>query len=254
VKREHLDVILNNVAELKSLFLLGQRTIPFLEDIFTFVQGMIPLMDELKSSVELSPDKLPMASRQLDNVTHATEVASTEILDLVENIDANIESLTTELLQTIRVAAHTGLIVRLSDALVQSIDEGTPAPENVRKLRAVIREHYDLTHQTLPTIPLEEVLTSIRSDCTNIMMALQVQDITSQQIAAVNRIMQSIDEGFDRLLDDFHGPTPAVKNDAYRHLHLSAAFDQSAEYTGGKERQQKVDPLIGKMRSVGAPD
>ena len=55
----------------------------------------------------------------------------------------------------------------------------------------------------MPADEAVQELESIQADCTNIMIALQVQDITAQQIAAVNKLMQSVDEGLNRLLKHF---------------------------------------------------
>jgi len=120
-----LKLLLRNVEELKTMLVFTQRTIPFLEDVIAFVRDIVPMVEELKSSVVSSTEKLPRASSQLDKVSVATEMATTEILNIVEGMMARLD----------RIRKDTG-------------------------------GHPDLE--------------SIRTDCTNIMIALQVQDITAQ--------------------------------------------------------------------------
>ena len=95
----------------------------------TFVRDIVPMMEDLRSSVEATAEKLPKASSQLDKVSTATEMATTEILNIVEGMMAKVDR---------------------------------------------IRSETDGDHTRLE---------SIQDDCTNIMIALQVQDITAQQIA-----------------------------------------------------------------------
>lgn len=190
---DDLKLLLRKVEELKALLVFTERTIPFLEDVIAFVRDIVPMVEELKSSVEASTDKLPRASTQLDKVSTATEMATTEILNIVEGMMAKVDRLRTE----------TG---------------GHP------------------------------MLESIQGDCTNIMIALQVQDITAQQIAAVNKLMQSVDEGLTRLLRHFTDVATESGGEKYQAEHLNIVFDSSAEYAGGAERQRMADAVVESVR------
>ena len=92
------------------------------------------------------------------------------------------------------------------------------------------------------------MLESIQGDCTNIMIALQVQDITAQQIAAVNKLMQSVDEGLTRLLRHFTDVATESEGVKYQAEHLNIVFDSSAEYAGGAERQRMADAVVESVR------
>ncbi len=190
---EDLKLLLRKVEELKALLVFTERTIPFLEDVIAFVRDIVPMVEELKSSVESTTEKLPKASSQLDKVSTATEMATTEILNIVEGMMAKVDRLRTE------TGAH-------------------------------------------PT------LEGIQEDCSNIMIALQVQDITAQQIAAVNTLMQSVDSGLTRLLRHFTDVTTESTDQRYRTDRLNIVFDSSAEYTGGAERQRMADAVVESVR------
>jgi chemotaxis regulatin CheY-phosphate phosphatase CheZ len=190
---EDLKLLLRKVEELKALTVFTERTIPFLEDVIAFVRDIVPMVEELKSSVESTTEKLPRASSQLDKVSSATEMATTEILNIVE-----------------------GMMTKLDQA---RRDSGGHA-----------------------------ILESIQEDCTNIMIALQVQDITAQQIAAVNKLMQSVDEGLNRLLRHFTGVATEHQQERYLTERLDIVFDSTAEYTGGAARQRMADAVVESAR------
>jgi len=80
------------------------------------------------------------------------------------------------------------------------------------------------------------------------MIALQVQDITAQQIAAVNRLMQSVDEGFMRLMNHFSQVPRSTDPNRFNHERLDITFDAAAEYVGVEDRQKAADALVETVR------
>jgi chemotaxis regulatin CheY-phosphate phosphatase CheZ len=190
---DDLKLLLRKVEELKALLVFTERTIPFLEDVITFVRDIVPMMEDLRSSVEATAEKLPKASSQLDKVSTATEMATTEILNIVEGMMAKVD----------QIRSDTG-------------------GDHTR-------------------------LESIQGDCTNIMIALQVQDITAQQIAAVNRLMQSVDEGLSKLMRHFTDVGTERADAGYRSERLDIVFDSTAEYGGAAERQRVADAVVASV-------
>jgi chemotaxis regulatin CheY-phosphate phosphatase CheZ len=190
---DDLKLLLRKVEELKALLVFTERTIPFLEDVIAFVSDIVPMMEDLRSSVEATAEKLPKASSQLDKVSTATEMATTEILNIVEGMMAKVD----------RIRSESG-----GD------------------------------HTTLG---------SIQDDCTNIMIALQVQDITAQQIAAVNKLMQSVDQGLSRLMRHFTDVATERTDARYKTERLDIVFDSTAEYDGAAERQRVADAVVASV-------
>lgn len=241
MKPEDLNIIVRKVEELRALMVFTQRTIPFLEDVFAFVKDIVPLLEVLKTSVETTSDKLPRASKQLDKVTTATEMASTEILNIVEGMFGTVDRMRAELER--RTAAAASL--RKGVERLSALAAGSRATAGVEAVHAEVLASLDAL---APPAEAAAQLDSIQAECTNIMIALQVQDITAQQIAAVNKLMQSVDEGLNRLLKHFSKSTAEHDETRYRHRRLDIVFDVSAEYDGSGDRQRAADAVMEEAR------
>ncbi|HCV42261.1 MAG TPA: hypothetical protein DGH68_02165 [Bacteroidetes bacterium] len=242
MKREELDTLQKKVDELRAVLLFGKRALPFLEDIFEFVQQIIPVVEELKESVDATSDKLPRASKQLDKVTHATELASTEILNTLETMFGKLEGMSARYQEQQARTNRVAETIQSVSAAVDGLGENGATPEQLVRLRDVWRNH--CASLWSPEDGLPETVQGLQNDCTNIMIALQVQDITAQQIAAVNRLMQSVDEGLNKLMQHF-SEVPSNGNPGdYNHAHLDIQFDVAAEYVGVEDRQKAADALI----------
>ena len=113
--------ILDKINELRALFIFGQRVIPFLEELFYFVNDMAPILEEINSSIYESTRRIPRASSQLSKVTEETEVATKEILDnldgvlgKLDKIDANFHNAVADLTNLQALDDEMSTIVRRS--------------------------------------------------------------------------------------------------------------------------------------------
>jgi|WetSurMetagenome_2_1015567.scaffolds.fasta_scaffold62894_4 chemotaxis regulatin CheY-phosphate phosphatase CheZ len=210
MRQGDFKILLKHIEELKALFIFSKRTVPFIEDIIYFIQEIVPVLQELASSIEVTSEKLPKASKQLSKVTHATEMASTEILNILEHSFVKIQHLQEEVQR-----------------------DGTMMPGLSEKMNSTLE--------------------GIKTDNMNIMMALQVQDITSQQIASVNRLMQAVDEGLARLMKHFSDVTVGAKDDKYTQPNLDIPFDEYAEYDVSHRRQEIADEVIAQTGKAHGP-
>lgn len=242
MKREELDTLQKKVDELRAVLLFGRRALPFLEDIFDFVQQIIPVVEELKQSVDATSEKLPRASRQLDKVTHATELASTEILNTLEAMFGKLEGMSARYREQQLRASRVAETIQRVNSEVDGFEAHGVSIERLGALRDAWRNH--CASLWSPEDGFPETLQGLQSDCTNIMIALQVQDITAQQIAAVNRLMQSVDEGLNKLMKHFSEVPSNTNLNNYNHAHLDIQFDVAAEYVGVEDRQKAADALI----------
>jgi chemotaxis regulatin CheY-phosphate phosphatase CheZ len=173
--------------------------------------GIIPLLDRIKVSIEESSGAIPKASTQLSSVTQATESATVEILNTLDRMAGRID------------AGEVGI-----GALRSGIDGGSPLQEQV----AII----------------ERVLAETRQDSMSIAMALQVQDITSQQIAGVTAMIEAVRA---QLLDI----AGQLDREQERTTSLpppqpSGHFDSNAQYSLTGERQQNADEIIQQWQKV----
>ena len=118
--------------------------------------GIIPLLDRIKISIEESSGAIPKASTQLSSVTQATESATVEILNTLDRMAGRIDAAEAGL-----DCSRTGIWIRI---------------HRCRRRSGSSRRS----------------LAETRQDSMAIAMALQVQDITSQQIAGVTQMIEAV--------------------------------------------------------------
>lgn len=262
MKDTEIDALLKKSEELKALFVLGQRVIPFLEEIFLFFKDIKPLLDEINNSIHENLKKMPNASKQLSKITQATELATTEIMDIVDGIvyksdviSANMKRLA----QIERSPKGNPMVIFeiIQKALVEKKDFSEALPQieeafDIMKDKPeddADKENKEIVTQT------DELIESIKTDSSSIMMSLQVQDITSQQIAAVNHLLETIKEKLSEILSKFSkSDITGLVKDAVEDtektnvskLHRDIAFDPEAveSYAGRETRQSEVDKLL----------
>lgn len=222
MKDSDINEILTKADELRSLFVLGQRVIPFLEEIFKFMQEIAPVLNDINTSIQDNLKQMPKASQQLSKVTQATEMATTEIMDLLD-----------------------GLVYK-SNIISSNLTEASKSSnDDANKLNA----------------KSEDILESIRNDSMQMMMALQVQDITSQQLAAVNHLLQTVQDRLGIILGKFKKSdlgtlfeSPSSGHDSSSNIsemHRTIAFDAEAieALDPTKERQTDVDQIKSDFES-----
>lgn len=100
----------------------------------------------------------------------------------------------------------------------------------------------------------DNLINSITEDATNIMMALQVQDITAQQINAVNSLLTTIQNRLLAILAQYNlkdikeiiRPDGEIDTENIEKLHAKVAFDPDAvnAYLEKDSRQNIVDNII----------
>lgn len=239
MRKEELEEIVKRADQVAQALGGQPETREFVSHVLGFVKHILPMVGELQASIALTSEKLPTASRQLDKVTEANFLASTEILDTVDRILNQVVGLQ----QWVDAQLGDANVPRL-DALVRKITGGQTDAGTVAELEEAWRAF--LGGRATPGSVEEQSARcqQIQSDCTNIMIALQVQDITAQQIAGVNKLMQSVDDGLHDLLHQIHGDERDGRNNEYSHHHLDIVHDATAEYTGGAERQEMADRLM----------
>jgi chemotaxis regulatin CheY-phosphate phosphatase CheZ len=244
MRAEELRVVLAGATEAVDALNSDPSARRFFRDLLTFVRDIAPLMAELQRSIELTTEKLPTASRQLDKVTAANEMASTEILDIVERIVNGVEGLQ----QWFRARrSHQADVTAMASAL-HVVARRCPGNPEVLGLVAA----WERLHTSLDPLADEaaqrRLLEMIKADCTSIMIALQVQDITAQQIAGVNRLMQSMDEGLNARLRSVRGEEGGITETKEERRQGVFAFDPSAEYDTSSTRQETADFIVDSVK------
>jgi chemotaxis regulatin CheY-phosphate phosphatase CheZ len=257
MKDMDISLLLKKAEELRALFVLGQRVIPFLEEIFLFVNDIKPLLDEINRSIQENLKKMPNASKQLSKVTEATEMATTEIMDIVDGLFYKSDIISSNLNKLSEINNSTkGNPLKIIELISKAIDSNSPAQELITQLSDEIKT-YKKSHDTEfsdTVFATNDMLQSIKDDSNSIMMALQVQDITSQQIAAVNHLLQTVQGKLSQIMEKFQNSeiSDLVQQSSHEEqtniteLHRTIAFDPEAvdSITNKDTRQGDVDDLI----------
>ena len=186
------------------------------ESVVIALHKVIDLLDRIKGAIEESSNKIPKAAVQLSTVTQATEMATVEILNVLDTMSHKIETVENA------VGQMSYGSVNGQAALAQSV---------------------------------QETLAEVRQDTMNITMALQVQDITAQKIAAANHLIESVRLELMHELSYFEGtelrdrlviPTVALPAMA-----TGVAFDKNASYLKSSETQERIDNVVRQFREQG---
>jgi len=122
------------------------------ESVITALQKVITLLDRIKNAIEESSSKIPNASVQLNTVTQATELATVEILDVLDVMGTKIHIL------------ENGM---------KEFDQAGISEKQVLMLTGI-----------------KQTLAELKENTSNITVALQVQDITAQKIGAANHLIE----------------------------------------------------------------
>lgn len=237
-----MSQLFDKLNDVKVLFQYGQKVVPVLQSLVDFMQETVPLLENINHSIADSTAKIPKASDQINNVTNATELATTEILDLVDAISNNVFKIESKL-QAINEAEakKAEIIEKLKTLLSGNSDAGK------------LLEEYSALESTKKNI--EEITTmfpKIKDDSYNITLSLQVQDITSQQLAAVDHLIDSVQEKLASLIQDiddtqieeFNSAAAASSSGSGIQAPQGATFDPNASYNKNDNRQDMVDAVI----------
>jgi len=199
-----------------------EREAGAVESVVNALHKVIDLLDRIKTAIEESSNKIPKASVQLNTVTEATEVATVEILNVLDTMSQKVSDAEDQM------PALTKLLPS---------DEG-------RRLAAIIAQ----------------TLADVKQDTTNITMALQVQDITSQKIAAANHLIESVRIELMRELNYFeHAEVESLEREALIRAagvkaSTSAPFDKNASYEKSSEHQDRINQLMKDWKEKQAAD
>lgn len=188
------------------------------ESVVIALHKVIDLLDRIKGAIEESSNKIPKAAVQLSTVTQATEMATVEILNVLDLMSHKIETV---------------------ESAVGRMSYGS------------VNGQADLAKS------VQETLAEVRQDTMNITMALQVQDITAQKIAAANHLIESVRLELMHELSYFEGSelrerllVPPV---APQTSPAAVAFDKNASYLKSTETQERIDSVVRQWREQSHP-
>lgn len=210
------------------------------------LKSLMPVLDEIKNAVEHSTNKIPKASEQLTTVTQATESATIEILNFLDDMGQRIEAIEARL-------KHFQQELRRDDALrskVHALLMDLSAPTYKRyAVRHYIDEIRPLLEQPSYSEQVELLcaqLADVRAITMNIAMALQVQDITSQQIDSVRHLIDNVRVQLSNVVGQYNGNEPVMQDKSL----AQKAFDSQAVYSHDTSRQADADSIVAQYEQI----
>jgi len=233
--KNDLETLGHKLEELRNLFSVGERIIPGIQKLVDFINEMRPMLSHINESIEESSAKIPKATDHIVDIASATELATTEILNLIDAITSNTFELS-EILNDIlkREEQNKELLTELSK-LIGDSTRGKEIIEQLLQNQSVINLKTRIT----------ETLDKITADSTNIAIALQVQDITSQQLAAVNHLIISVQKRLTALMFDLSNDgIKQVNNSKDIIVPTDSNFDMNASFINQKTSQDEIDKLV----------
>jgi len=245
---KNLGGILDKINELRALFIFGQRVVPFLEELFYFVHDIVPVLEEINVSIYESANKMPRASSQLSKVTQATELATTEILDNLDSVLSELNAMGANFKSAAKDITALGEIdKKVIEVLTASLKESHP--ELLQQISQIHNEKQGhLKALGLNAAGLDQSLQDIRGKSNDIMISLQVQDITSQQIASVNHLIESVQDRLSSLIDRFKLSGTELISEIEKAEHHS--FDPLATYDRSTNKQNTADAIIKEANAI----
>jgi len=257
--KEKINEIIDKAKELNALLVLGQKAIPFLEEIFIFINEIEPILKEINQSISDNLKRMPSATNQISKVTEATELATTEILDIMDNLSnrtAEIKNILNEndIFDTIQTKYKNKIFELLHNKEKYTDENLISEVENIFDL---LNKETSIGIQNKHN-KIESILRSIDDDSMKIILNLQVQDITSQQLAAVNHLIITVQEKLLNIIkqfDDYQVSDLEVNNILNSAKNIKeGTFDPQAieSYSGTSEKQDAIDEIIKSHKTKGS--
>lgn len=116
---------------------------------------------------------------------------------------------------------------------------------NVSDAKIFVDEFLIKNRSSLNLNAVKDRIKKMKDDTNSITLSLQVQDITSQQLATVNHLIESVQDRLASLIDDFDN-TKLNENENNLNLPEGASFDPNARYSKSLVPQQEVDSIFNK--------
>lgn len=227
---QNMSELFGKLNDLKAVFVYGQKIIPVIQSLIDFMKDTVPLLENINRSIEESTHKIPSAKAQLNNISSATELATNEILDIVDEVSNKLSE---------------------AEATLEGITAWEQERKNkLEKLKSLVKDETALglidelfnNSVSEKLITIKDIIDKVNEYNYQITLSLQVQDITSQQLAAVNHLIESVQYKLTALITDLEDAELKELEKSYNEKEI--VFDEKAEYTHEKEEQKIADNLF----------
>lgn len=242
--RPQVQEFLDKLDELQAIFVLSRRFAPFLDELFDFVQDITVLLEEVNTTIRTRSGHMERATEHLKSVSEATEVATSEILDHSDEVLKDLRSIEDQL-STVEeqfaeeAEADNQVLALLREELGEGHEELLDEVARIQGRKQDLRDEWAAQLQDT-----RDSLSPIRDRMNQIMMSLQVQDVTEQQLSSVNHLIETVRDRIDALLRRL-GTGKADRSDAPSgEPSRTATFNMNAEYDRSGDQQRMADNVM----------
>ena len=242
--RPQVQEFLDKLDELQAIFVLSRRFAPFLDELFDFVQDITVLLEEVNTTIRTRSGHMERATEHLKSVSEATEVATSEILDHSDEVLKDLRSIEDQL-STVEeqfaeeAKADNQVLALLREELGEGHEELLDEVARIQGRKQDLRDEWAAQLQDT-----RDSLSPIRDRMNQIMMSLQVQDVTEQQLSSVNHLIETVRDRIDALLARL-GTGQADRSEAPSgEPSRTAAFNMNAEYDRSDDKQRMADDVV----------
>ncbi len=231
----NMSEIFSKLNDLKNVFKFGEKIVPIIQSLIEFMKEIVPLIENINASITESTAQMPKAANQISTVTTQTEMATTEILDMVDKITGQISEMEAIIADFDAKQARSE---EIKNTIIEKYGKDT-------ELISLLKEYVELNNYQNAFAKFKEILLQANNDLFQITLSLQVQDITSQQLAAVNHLIESVNYKLTSLIkeidqSDIREDIKVIGIEAP----MGANYDPNARYDKSEERQQNVDEIV----------
>ena len=226
--------LFEKLDDLKSVFVYGQKIIPVIHSLLDFMKDTVPLLENINKSIAESTNKIPKATHHITDITNATELATTEILDLVDTISDGLQNVENEVNSVLKNEMEC---IGYIDEVIELVQDTPIALEKLQLLKDKMASKKVITN-------LIQNISKIREDAYNITISLQVQDITSQQLAAVNHLIESVQDKLSSLVSNLSDSELKEIQSNNPDTFENVTFDPEAKYSKESTKQDMADTLV----------
>ncbi|HUU29923.1 MAG TPA: hypothetical protein VM123_19130, partial [archaeon] len=243
MQEKDIQGILQKVEELKELFSIGERFVPFLEDLSLFVKEMASRLIEMNEAIQERSAEMPSADQQLDKVIGAPEGTAQEVLGKIEEMLSGLEEISSDFqVVSKRLAAEREAISEITS----NIEELLKLPNARKSLSKVfedkkarnkgmkIKEIVDnfLSERVDDEVPqkMEQLLQNTQNRAYDIMNALQDRDTAARQVKAAQGLLRTVEERLNELINKYSETEPPGIAGEEPAADTGAAFLESEEH------------------------
>jgi hypothetical protein len=166
--------------------------------------NLLPAIEDIILMVHESIRKIPHVTSNLSKIAERNEHVTAEMLSVADRLNENV-SLLSQGLQSL--SSSTQRRKELNGEINNVLSEypKTDADLLVLRLKNFWREYESLPAPDETIQAIIRSLEMIQNDSTSIVMSLQIQDITSQHIEAINHLIDSVHNRLTIILQKFYG-------------------------------------------------